>query len=54
MKSAKRTPSRKSLDAVFAFVDTEIAKIVDAVVTARDAKRIPPKRRRPHSTRHAA
>lgn len=54
MKSAKRTPPRKSLDAVFAFIDTEIAKIVQTVAAARDAKRTPPKRRRGHTTRHAA
>jgi hypothetical protein len=54
MKSAKRTPARKSLEAVFAFVDSEIAKIVQTVVAERDAKRTPPKPRRPHPTRHAA
>ena len=54
MKSAKRTPPRKTLDAVLDYVDAEIAKIVEAVVAARDAKRTPPKRRRPHPTRQAA
>lgn len=54
MKSSKRTASRKSVDAVMAYVDSEIAKIVETVVAARNAKRAAAKRRRTHAAHHAA
>jgi len=55
MKSAKHTTDRKSIDAVLAFVDVEIAKIVRSVVLARRNGAQPPLRPRPKPTApHAA